>query len=119
MREHVTSYEELSTLFALHGAPDVLFTAEDVATSLGIDVEESRTALSCLSRAGLARQSGEGFRYLSGALSANVDLLAEAYARDRMSIVAIMSKQAVERLRTAAARLFAEAFVVKGRKKDG
>jgi hypothetical protein len=45
--------------------------------------------------------------------------LAEAYGARRLEVMRALSKNAVERVRTSAIRMFADAFLIGRKKKDG
>ena len=45
--------------------------------------------------------------------------LAQAYASRPIEVLSVLSADALERKRTSAIRMFADAFLIGGRKKDG
>ena len=120
--EHVSGYDELEALLLLHAAPARAWTVVEVAAALRIAALDAAAALGELSAHRLLATENasapERFRYApaDGALAAGVDRLAQAYAGQRLDVVKQMSANAIERLRSSAARAFADAFLL-GKKK--
>jgi hypothetical protein len=123
LRQHVESYEQLETLVLLASAREQVWVPRAVAGRLGISEDAALDALEHLHRAGFAKldPAGKlGFTYDVDDADENaaVVLLADAYENRRLEVMKLMSTNAVERVRTAAIRTFADAFVL-GKKKDG
>lgn len=122
LSEHVTSYEQLEALLLLHGSAARDWTAADVAAALRIDAAVAAATLTALSAQRLlARAEGASpprYRYapVDSALAGGIDKLAQAYAEMRLEVVKQMSANAIERVRSSAARTFADAFLL-GQKK--
>lgn len=119
----VTSYEQLEALLLLHAAAGRDWAVMEVAAALRIDDANAAAALAALSTQHLLTVTGVGvqqrYRYASAdaTLAAGVDKLALAYAERRLEVVKQMSANAIERLRSSAARTFADAFLLGDRKK--
>jgi hypothetical protein len=119
--EFVDSYEQLELLLLLHANPRAEWRIAEVCRELRIPESAALPAMEHLVRSKLAVATGEipGMRYRYDQASPRapqVDALARACHDDRLAIVQLMSTNAIERVRTAALRTFADAFLV-GRKK--
>lgn len=124
--EHVKSYEQLEALLLLHAAPAREWTAMEVAAGLRIDAASADAALTALSAQRLlVLQEGpapQRYRYApaDSAQAVGVDRLARAYVERRLEVVRQMSANAIARLRSSAARTFADAFLLGNKKtRDG
>lgn len=123
LTEYVESYEQLEALLLLHARHDQAWSAAEVAAALHIDDPLATRALDELSGHGIVEVSGEAQypRYRAGAddeLRRLVDLVARANVENRLEVVRLMHLNAIKRMRAAAARTFADAFLVR-RKKNG
>lgn len=124
LREHVETYEQLEALLLLQRDPKRTWSADAAGAALKISPEAAADALDHLSGRGLLAiaPSGSGrlFRYAPTRAHTDeaVERLAREYDQNRLEIIKLMSAYAIERLRTAAIRAFAGAFVL-GRKEDG
>jgi hypothetical protein len=118
LRDHASSYEELETLLLLHGSREKTWSLDDVAACTRLPADEVRAVLDTLCEAGFARQVEGGFRY-AAAGNETVDRLARAYDEDRLSVVMVMAKNGLERVRAVTLRAFADAFVIGRKKRDG
>lgn len=125
LRTHVETYEQLEVLLVLHAAPDRAWRADALATELGARPELVATALAGLAASGLVAAAGTGlrteYRYAPAAAAdaAAVEALVQVHAAQRLELVKTMSANAIERVRAAAARTFADAFLLNGRRGDG
>jgi hypothetical protein len=123
--ERIESYEQLEALLLLHAFPQQEWTAKATAERLGIPLNSADAALESLCELQLAAVTPIGsvrsFHYLSGRLTTDATLqrLARTYDEQRLAIVHLMNANAIERLRTAAIRTFADAFLIGNKKKDG
>jgi hypothetical protein len=123
LRDHVSGYEELETLLlvASQGARD--WTDSEVAALLNVPIEPIAAALESLSSAGilesLRRRHLVAYRYAprTEMLREDVLELQRAYSEERLTVMQIMSGNALERVRTAALQRFADAFRLEGNKK--
>lgn len=119
LAEHVTSYEELVSLLLLMEEADSAVTARSVSERLGIGVPLVDEALTGLCQGELVhKRTAAGaaeYQYAPGnpALRDAVELLAQEYRRNLTGIVRLITANAIERMHSQAARMFAEAFVVR------
>lgn len=129
LEERLAGLDELEVLLLVRGDTSQSWTPSEVAERLGVPVSSSDAALESLCKAGLLVPSGGGGgaerRYAYGPgtpeLDQTVASLADIYMERRLEVMRILSNSALERIRSAAARTFADAFVIgrSGRKKDG
>lgn len=132
LRERLAGLEELEVLLLVRGDASRGWAASDVADRLGLPGSSGDAALEQLVKAGLLVIDGGGggaerrYAYRPGTreLDAVVTSLAEVYGERRLEVMQILSGQALGRIRSAAARTFADAFLIrngsqKGRKQDG
>jgi hypothetical protein len=120
LRSAVHTYEALDVLLLIARRGRGLSAAE-AASALGIRTDIADAALSGLAGAGVIEGTRGGGDAAYGDILASrravVDRLADAYRDHRVDVVVIMNNQAMERMRSAALRAFADAFVI--RRKDG
>lgn len=120
MRRAVHTYEALDVLLLIFRRGGGL-TATDAARALSIREDIAEPALRQLAEAGVIGQASDDGTVRYGDIRESfrpaVGRLADAYRDRRVDIVAIINNQAVERMRSAALRAFADAFVI--RRKDG
>lgn len=123
LRDHVSSFEQLQALLFLAGEPCARSPAE-VAKATGVPLEQAENALDELARGQqLVSVSSEGrprlYAYAPAAspTPALVSQLARAYDEQLLTIVRMMSDNAMERVRSTAARRLAEAFRLDREKK--
>lgn len=122
LRERVESFEQLEILLLLHREQNESWTDATVAAELRLAQGLAADALDHLCRGNLldVRVGKESllFRYAAGTpdLMVAVDHLARAYRERRIDVLRLLSTQAVERVRTSAIRLFADAFLIGGSK---
>jgi phosphoribosylcarboxyaminoimidazole (NCAIR) mutase len=117
LREHVSSFEELETLLLLAGASGRAWSDSEVAAALNGPVETVTAALSSLSLVDglltVSEQAG-GLRYQFSPRSAQlgqlIGELAALHAEQRLTLMQLMSSNALERVRGAAMRRLADAF---------
>ena len=138
LQERLAGLDELEVLLLVRGdASREGWTASDVADRLGLPVSSSDAALESLCQAALLAIDGGGggaerrYSYRPSTLELDrvVSSLAEIYDERRLEVMRILSNNALGRIRSAAARTFADAFVIgrngsqngsqNGRKKDG
>lgn len=122
LRERVESFEQLEILLLLHRDQNESWTAANVAAELRLSQGLAGDALDHLCRGNLldvrVGKDSLVFRYAAGTpeLVAAVDRLARAYRERRIDVLRLLSTQAVDRVRTSAIRLFADAFLIGGSK---
>ena len=117
MRDHVSTYEELDALLFLARSPTRAWSCADMGESLSVPVDSIETALDALLAVGSLVQTDQQsdqrmFRYAPGNdfIREQVAHLQVAYAEHRMDIVQVMTANAMERVRSSAARRLADAF---------
>jgi hypothetical protein len=117
MRDHVSTYEELDTLLFLARAPTRAWSCAEIAESLNVTVDSIGTALDALLAVSnlvqTDQQSGrKTFQYAPGNdfIRDQVACLQRAYAEERMAVVQAMTANAMQRVRSSAARRLADAF---------
>lgn len=125
LREKIESVEQLEILLLLRAQPDRLWTGDSVSTELNIVPSLAGEALEHLCRSNLldVRVGREhvAFRYAPGTseLDRAVHELVRAHREMRVELMRALSANAVQRVRTSAIRMFADAFLVgsRGKKK--
>jgi len=120
LREHVSSFEELESLLFFARAPRRAWTLLEVSAALKLADDMTEAALSGL--LAFVTRAGEGstalYSYAPRAgLEPLVECLRRAYDEERLTIVQIMSANALQRVRNAAARQLADAFRLERTKK--
>ncbi len=106
----IESVAQLEILLLLRAAGDKLWTADEVSRALVTQsAETAGTWLADLARRGLAREEDGSYRYDPPAeLEHTLDSLAEAYARYRVSVIALIFAKPSERI-----SLFSDAFRIR------
>jgi hypothetical protein len=108
----INSVEQLEALLLLRGAPDRSWSPEDVAGELRTHPHSAGLRLADLAKGRLVEEAEPGrFRYAPSTLQVarDVDALADAYAKRRVSVIsAIFSKP------SEAVRSFSDAFRLRG-----
>jgi hypothetical protein len=122
--ETIETYEQLEVLLLLYRGRQQRLAIDEVADRLGTSASEVDAALAQLRSLDLIAFEATGNRRVFWYLGtpqrdAALGSLARCYDEQRLSIVKLMNANAIERLRTAAIRRFADAFVVGSKKKDG
>ncbi|HTJ42959.1 MAG TPA: hypothetical protein VL463_12735 [Kofleriaceae bacterium] len=118
MIEILDSFEKLEVVLALHGAQPPR-AAVALANDLHLDPIPLDEALRGLVSAHVLEKRSDGYRLeANGPWARHVEALVEMQRADRMQVVTLMSKTALERMRARANRAFADAFVI-AKKKDG
>jgi len=123
LRENVHSYEELETLLLLYRQREGRWSIDSVAAELRLPDTLAAAALGALQARGWIQSTSaepEKFWYDAAKVSdETVASLARAYTEARFAVVEVMSANALTRLRSSAIRTFAEAFRLRGPKKNG
>jgi len=126
LRTTIQSLEQLEVLIAIQRQPKKAWTPEDVAAVVGLPVGIMEESLDGLIAAGLARHlsSASGsptycYEPRTPSMGRAVAGLARAYASNRLDIMRLMSTLAIERVRSEAANLFADAFIIQRKKEPG
>jgi hypothetical protein len=125
LRDHIESYEQLEVLLILRADRGTSWTEETLSPRLHLAASLVRAALDGLDSAGFveARVHGSERRYSylcqNDNVEATIGRLAAAYREYPIPIIKLMSANAIERLRTAALRTFADAFILRKDKNRG
>jgi hypothetical protein len=123
LKEKIDGYEQLEILLLLHADAHSRWAGESVSKRIRLGLEDTKTALDALATRRLLRTTKEGetvwFQYVlgDGEVDRVVEALAHAYAENRLDVMQAMNAIAIERVRTAAIRTFAEAFVLRPKRK--
>jgi hypothetical protein len=123
LSECIGSFDELQLLLLVSGARERRFTLDELAAGVGVGVETAAEAVGCLVAVGLVERcegAPPAWRYAprDPERAAAVDRLEAAYRENPAGIIRTLSTRSIDRVRTAALRTFADAFVL-GRKDDG
>ncbi len=124
LRERIESYEALEILIALERVRGIGKTAGELSAGLHVTPALVDRAVRNLEAAGLVeRRSAVQPQYFYAPPSAELDCavraLARAYAEQPIPVIKLMSENAIQRMRTGAARAFADAFILRRGKGDG
>lgn len=127
LHERLAGLDELEALLLLRANAPRGWTAAEVAEQLGLPESSSEAALTHLCRASLLVTEGRGaeLRYIyrphAPDLVLAVSSLAEIYGERTLEVMRVLSNSALDRIRSAAARTFADAFLIgrNGRKQGG
>jgi hypothetical protein len=115
--EILDSFEklELVTCLVRKGAA---MNADELAAALRIERADLVEPLAALAREQIISANAKGYEIVDGgAWSRHVRELGKLYEDDRIAVVTIMSEAALTRLRRQANRAFADAFVIRAKKK--
>lgn len=121
----IETYDQLAMLLLLLERPNEELTAQRVAELLNVSPAAAQSSLEHLGAADLLIASGDAnaprYRYGPGRpeLDQAARGLAQAYQDRRVEVMQLMSANAIERVRSGAIRLFADAFLLGRSKKDG
>jgi hypothetical protein len=95
-------------------------TVAALSIELGLPDTVTRDTVRALVSRGIVREDGDGCRLDPACPKRDATFaLIQLYDQDRIGVLNRMTKIALERIRANAARTFADAFVVRPRKKDG
>jgi hypothetical protein len=109
LAEVVDSFEKLEILVHLHRQQFAPQAPATVAAALSLKEDEVTRCMDALKSADALDPNGTW----AGAIAA----LAHMYEEDRIEVLDMMTRTALERVRKEAARLFADAFVLRPKKK--
>ncbi len=121
--QHVENYEQLEVLLLLCRKRDAGWTPQTVGESLRISTLVAAKALDDLCRGRLVdrldvgRGSSYIFRPASTRMASAVELLLRSYDDNPLDIIHLMNSNALGRVRSAAARTFADAFIIEPKPK--
>jgi DNA-binding MarR family transcriptional regulator len=122
--EHVESYEDLGVLVWFHRRSGASGTAARIAADAGLPEASVEEAIEKLSARGLLSRSAEqdaAFHYTpaDAAIREVLNRVMDLYENNAVEIVGFMTANAIERVRTAGTRMFAECFRIGGPKSRG
>lgn len=119
LEAQLDSFEKLETALALHRAPAHTSSVPELAKEVQLSEDVVERTVDELRRGGLVHVAGGLVRLtLQPADAAAVSELAELYDEDRVLVVRTLSEIAVEKIRSMAARTFADAFQLRRKKRD-
>lgn len=123
LTNRVDSFEKLEVIVALHAAPRMTMTVDQLAQQLKLSRDTIRETMMALRGDSLVELTSTGEVQLlppSNRDHTAVTDLVSLYNEDRLMIVRIMGEIALERIRTMTSRAFADAFIIrkKPRKDD-
>jgi DNA-binding transcriptional ArsR family regulator len=125
LRDHIESYEQLELLLLIRAEGETLWTEETLGGRLSMASSLVRAALDGLEAAGLVKAQVDSgtkrYSYLcqNDTVEGSISRLATTYREHPISIIKLMSANSIERLRTAALRTFADAFILRKDKNRG
>lgn len=120
LETHIETFEDLEIVLALSRGRTTAIAVSELAASVGLDEPVVLATLERLKRNGLVVGGAEGTYILDRSdarVSCGLDYLQSQYESHRVDVMSRMNANAIERIRTAALRAFARAFLF--RKTDG
>lgn len=122
--ERVHSIEQLEVLCLLHADRSGSWTSQAVAEAVRITQAQAISALEHLEEQRLVLAGGPqhgSYRYApaSDELATLVNDTVATYSSSRVEILMLISRCAMDRIRNAQVRTFAQAFLLRSPKKDG
>jgi hypothetical protein len=125
LRDRVESLDELGIVLLLHLSAGSVWTPSEVAEKLRMPESAAEGGLSALAArellvvTGDARNRRFSFSPRSDALRQATNRLAGVYRDDPLQIMRLISAHSMERIRNAAARAFADSFLLGRKPTDG
>lgn len=119
LRDHVGTYEKLHVLLFLRRGAERSWSVRAIAEDLRMRPEDVEDAVSALTKANLVSASGDAYAFQPGDRADAVARLSQTFEEQPLAVMTFLTTNAVDRIRTGALRIFANAFVFKGTKKDG
>jgi hypothetical protein len=107
----IDSFEKLEILVYVYRSSYQVRSTSEIAKALSLPTDEVDQAVRSLTQQGVLDPSGPQ----AGAVAA----LVQMYEDDRIEVLNTMTKMALARVRKEAARVFADAFVLRPPKKKG
>lgn len=111
LSEVVDSFEKLEIVVHVVRAGSAVAAPADIAKAVGIPIDNVEQCVRFL--------RGEGVFDPSGPWAPAVASMLDMYDSDRIQLLNLLTKSALDRVRKQAARVFADAFVLKPTKKKG
>lgn len=109
LTEVIDSFEKLEIVVHLHRTGFHPQSSAEIAKALALPLEEVDTSVRML--------QADRVLEAHGPWRPHVDALVTMYDEDRIDVLNLMTKTALERVRKQAARAFADAFVLRPKKK--
>lgn len=107
--EHIDSFEKLEIIVHVQRAGFQVKPAAEIAKAIAVPLDEVDKCIQVLLR--------EGVLDANGPWRSAVDALVQMYDDDRIEVLNQMTRAAMDRVRKEAARVFADAFVLRPKKK--
>ena len=111
LTEVIDSFEKLEIVMHVHRASFQLAPVRDIAKAISLPVDEVDSCVHAL--------KAEGVFDPAGPWRSSIDALVKMYDDDRIEVLNLMTSTSLERVRKQAARVFADAFVIRPTKKKG
>jgi hypothetical protein len=109
LSEVIDSFEKLEIVVYLQRAGFRLEPVRDIAKAISLPIDEVDSCLAALKAEGALEESGPW--------RSSIDELVKMYDDDRIEVLNLMTRTALDRVRKQAARAFADAFVIRPKKK--
>jgi DNA-binding IclR family transcriptional regulator len=121
IQEHIHSIEALEVLLFLFQRHDRWLSMVDIARELRIGDSSVQAAVADLTTHGFVERDTTAAQYRVGTThkDRSVAALLHTYEHARVETLVMISRNAIGRVRNDALKIFAEAFRLGGRKKDG
>jgi len=104
----------------LHRVDALPVPLRDIALEIGIREDSALEALATLTDAGVLTKHDSGWSlHRRGRWAAHLVALARSAESDRTELLTFLTERAVSRVREEAARVFADAFILRPKKKGG
>jgi hypothetical protein len=119
--ERIDSFEKLEVLAHTVPQPGIAFAIAALAEVLRLPADGIESAADELAAAGFVRRGAGGtVSYVAapGADDAAIRALVRLYEQDRLLVLRALTRSAMDRLRSSAARTFADAFLVRRPRKE-
>lgn len=109
LADEIDSFEKLEIVVHVHRSGFKTPIPSELATATSVPLDEVKSCLQALRDARVLDPQGPW--------RSSVDALVMLYDEDRIEVMNLMTRTALERVRKEAARVFADAFVLKPKKK--
>lgn len=120
LTNRVDSFEKLEIILALRAAPHATLSITDLCSAVKLPRDTVRQAVNELRDASLVDLASGDVKLVppTSRDHAVVSELVRMYQDDRLAIVKKLSEVALNRIRNMASRAFADAFVIRKKRKD-
>ncbi|MBZ0238767.1 MAG: hypothetical protein K8M05_41035 [Deltaproteobacteria bacterium] len=116
----IDSFEKLEIVRCLWKRDTAPWSTERLGERVGTAADHIATSLDELTDAGIVRATVRGREYVAskgGAHDARIEQLLALYEEDPLAIMRVINEIAVQRIRSMAARTFADSFLMRRPKK--